>query len=73
LDGDLVRPLAGHTAIVDDVDIDPSGRMIASAGRDFVLKVHRLDDGVLLHAINLGRRSPKSICFVTESAVVVGD
>ena len=73
LDGDLVRSFAGHTAIVDDVDIDPSGRMIASAGRDFVLKVHRLDDGVLLHAINLGRRSPKSICFVTESAVVVGD
>lgn len=73
LDGHLHRRYAGHTAIVDDVDIDPSGSMIASAGRDFVLKVHGLESGVLLHAIRLGRRSPKSICFVDETTVVVGD
>lgn len=73
LDGNLLRHYAGHTAIVDDVDFDPSGRMIASAGRDFVLKVHALDSGTLLHAIRLGRRSPKSICFVDEATVVVGD
>ena len=73
LEGDLHRRYAGHTAIVDDLDIDPTGTMIASAGRDFVLKVHRLDSGVLLHAIRLGRRSPKSICFVDETTVVVGD
>jgi len=73
LDGERLRSFAGHTAIADDVDIDPSGQMIASVGRDFVLKVHSLDSGVLLHAIRLGRRSPKSICFVEPTVVIIGD
>lgn len=73
LDGSRSRRLAGHTAIVDDVDFSPSGDRIASAGRDFVLKVHRLQDGALLHAIRTGRRSPKSICFLDEETVVIGD
>jgi WD40 repeat protein len=73
LDGATHRHLAGHTAIVDDVDFSPSGDLIASAGRDFVLKVHRLHDGALVHAIRIGRRSPKSICFVDEATVVIGD
>lgn len=73
LDGPTHRHLAGHTAIVDDVDFSPSGDLIASAGRDFVLKVHRLHDGALVHAIRIGRRSPKSICFVDEDTVVIGD
>ncbi len=73
LDGERLRSYAGHTAIADDVDIDPSGKMLASAGRDFVLKVHDLESGILLHAIRLGRRSPKSICFVDPSTVIVGD
>jgi len=73
LDGTSHRHLAGHTAIVDDVDFSPSGDLIASAGRDFVLKVHRLHDGALVHAIRIGRRSPKSICFVDEETVVIGD
>jgi toxoflavin biosynthesis protein ToxC len=47
--------------------------LIASAGRDFFLKVHRLCDGALVHAIRIGRRSPKSICFVDETSVVIGD
>jgi hypothetical protein len=37
------------------------------------LKVHRLHDGALVHAIRIGRRSPKSICFVDEVTVVIGD
>jgi WD40 repeat protein len=73
LDGTAHRRLAGHTAIVDDVDFSPSGDLIASAGRDFVLKVHRLHDGALLHAVRIGRRSPKSVCFVDEDTVVIGD
>jgi WD40 repeat protein len=73
LEGAAHRYLAGHTAIVDDVDFSPSGDLIASAGRDFVLKVHRLHDGALVHAIRIGRRSPKSICFVDEVTVVIGD
>jgi WD40 repeat protein len=73
LDGATHRHLAGHTAIVDDVDFSPSGDLIASAGRDFILKVHKLHDGALLHAIRTGRRSPKSICFVDEVTIVIGD
>jgi WD40 repeat protein len=73
LDGTMLRRFPGHTAIVDDVDIDPGGTMIASAGRDFILKVHNLHSGVLLHAIRLGWRSPKSICFVDQDTVIVGD
>lgn len=73
LDGEMLRRFPGHTAIVDDVDIDPGGTMVASAGRDFILKVHHLQTGALLHAIQLGRRSPKSICFVDQNTVIVGD
>ncbi len=70
-DGQLRCEYIGHTAIVDDVDIDPSGRFVASTGRDFTLKVHGLDDGVLYHSIHLGRRSPKALCFLTPDVVVV--
>jgi WD40 repeat protein len=73
LNGERLRSFAGHTAIADDVDVDPSGRMIASAGRDFVLKVHALADGSLLHAVRLGRQSPKCVCFLNEMTVIVGD
>ncbi len=69
--GDVLQEYKGHTAIIDDVDIDPTGELIASAGRDFTLKIHRLDDGVLLHSIHLGRRSPKSLCFVSPDVVIV--
>ncbi len=70
-DGSLIKEYIGHTAIVDDVDIDPSGSFIASAGRDFTLKIHGLDDGVLYHTVHLGRRSPKSLCFVSPDVVLV--
>ena len=69
--GKVLKHFAGHTAIVDGVDIDPSGRFIASAGRDFTLKIHGLDDCVLYHCIHLGRRSPKSLCFASPDVVIV--
>jgi hypothetical protein len=57
-------------AIVDDVDIDPSGRFIASVGRDFTLKVYDLADGRLLHSVSLGRRSPKAVLFWDPRTVI---
>lgn len=70
-DGNILNEYMGHTAIIDDVDIDPTGQLIASTGRDFTLKIHNLADGVLLHSIHLGRRSPKSLCFISKDEVIV--
>ena len=69
-DGALRERFRGHMAIVDDVDIDPSGRFIASVGRDFTLKVYDLADGRLLHSVSLGRRSPKAVLFWDPRTVV---
>ncbi len=69
--GELLRYFPGHTAIIDDVDLDPEGGLVASTGRDFHLKVYRIDDGLLLHSIELGRRSPKGLCFLDPRTVVV--
>lgn len=72
-DGELLRRFPGHTAIIDDVDLDPTGTFLASTGRDFHLKVYRLDDGTLTHSIELGRRSPKALCFLDAHTVVVSN
>lgn len=69
--GELLHRFAGHTAIIDDIDLDPSGEFLASTGRDFHLLIYRLADGVLLQAFDLGRRSPKAVCFVDRRTVVV--
>lgn len=69
--GELLHRFAGHTAIIDDIDLDPSGEFLASTGRDFHLMIYRLDDGVLLQAFDLGRRSPKAVCFLDRDTVVV--
>ena len=71
--GELLHRFAGHTAIIDDIDLDPSGEYLASTGRDFHLLIYRLDDGVLLCAFDLGRRSPKAVCFVDRETVVVAN
>ena len=73
LDGKLLQQFLGHTAIIDDVDIDPSGRQIASTGGDFTLKVYGQDSARLLHSVSLGRRSPKGICFLDEQTVIVSN
>jgi len=69
--GERLHRFAGHTAIIDDIDLDPSGEFLASTGRDFHLLIYRLDDGALLQAFDLGRRSPKAVCFVDRETVVV--
>lgn len=70
-EGKLLRCFPGHMAIVDDVDIDPSGGLITSVSRDFTMKVHRLDNGMLLHSFSLGHRSPKGVCFLNPQTVIV--
>jgi WD40 repeat protein len=72
-DGRLLTRFHGHIAIVDDVDIDPSGCRIASVSRDFTLKVYDLDSARLRHAIALGRQSPKSVLFWDPDTVIVGN
>ena len=37
-DGNVIRRFVGHMAIVDDVDIEPSGQRIVSVSRDFTAK-----------------------------------
>jgi WD40 repeat protein len=58
-------------AIVDDVDMDPTGNWIASVSRDFTMKIYELHSGKLLHSFALGRRSPKSVCFLDPDTVIV--
>ena len=73
LDGNQLNEFLGHTAIIDDVDIDPTGRMIASSGRDFTLKVYDMDSARMLHSVNLGRRSPKGVCFYDAQTVFIAN
>ena len=73
LDGKLIERFPGHMAIVDDVDIEPNGKRIASVSRDFTLKLYALDGGKLLDSLSLGRRSPKSVCFFDENTVIVSN
>ena len=70
-DGNRLHSFLGHMAIVDDVDIDPTGTMIASVSRDFTMKVYRLDDASMVGSYSLGRRSPKAVCFVDQDTVIV--
>lgn len=70
-DGRLKQQFIGHMAIVDDVDIDPTGELIASVSRDFTMKVYRVDDGRMLHSVSLGHRSPKGVCFWDPQTVIV--
>lgn len=71
--GELVNAYLGHTAIINDVDLDSGGERLASVSRDFTLKVFDVDSGRLLHSIAIGRKSLKSVCFWDEVTVVVGD
>ncbi|VAW59792.1 High-affnity carbon uptake protein Hat/HatR [hydrothermal vent metagenome] len=71
--GKLVKEYTGHNATINDVDIDPSGRFIASAGCDASLKIHGLEDAVLYHNIPLGQHTPTSLHFVSPYVVLVGN
>lgn len=70
-EGNLIHRMVGHMGIVDDIDIDPSGKMLTSVSRDFTMKVFGLADGKLLHSLSLGRRSPKAVCFFDPKTVIV--
>ncbi|HZF09323.1 MAG TPA: WD40 repeat domain-containing protein [Thermoanaerobaculia bacterium] len=71
--GEVVQRFLGHTAIINDVDLAPSGERLASVSRDFSLKIYELATGRLLHSVPLGKRSLKSVCFVDEDVILVGD
>jgi len=72
-EGHLRHRFPGHMAIVDDVDIDPTGRLIASVSRDFTMKVYCLKDGCLADSFSLGHRSPKAVCFWDPDTVIVSN
>jgi WD40 repeat protein len=72
-DGGLLANLKGHSAIINDVDLDPSGDLLASVSRDFTLKIYDIGAGKLIHSLALGRRSLKSVCFFSATRVFVGD
>jgi WD40 repeat protein len=72
-EGDRLRRYLGHTAIINDVDLEPSGRRLASVSRDFTLKVFEVATGHLEHTIPIGRKSLKSVCFWDEATVLIGD
>jgi len=73
VDGKILHPFVGHTAIVDDVDLDPSGRLVASVSRDFRVNVYDFESGMMRHSILLGRESPKCVLFWDENTVIVGN
>lgn len=70
-EGNVLNNYPGHLAIIDDVDISANGELIASAGRDFTLKIHRLSDAKLLHNIGVEKRSPKALHFIGDDIVIV--
>jgi len=72
-DGNICSRFAGHTAIIDDVDFDPTGHCLASVSRDFTVNVYDSDRGRILHAVLLGRRSPKCVLFWDKNTIVVGN
>lgn len=72
-EGRLLERFHGHTAIVDDVDLDPSGELLASVSRDFTLKVYEQQSGRTRHSIALGHQSPKSVLFWNSNTVIVGN
>ncbi|MCA9265020.1 MAG: WD40 repeat domain-containing protein [Planctomycetales bacterium] len=69
--GNQLTKYPGHMAIVDDLDIDPTGSKVVSVSRDFTAKVYDLESGKLLQSFSLGRRSPKAVCFLDPQTVIV--
>lgn len=71
--GEVQSRYLGHTAIINDVDLEPSGERLASVSRDFSIKIYDFANGQLLETFALGRRSLKSVCFFDADTLVVGD
>lgn len=71
--GERMERYLGHTAIINDVDLNPAGDRLASVSRDFSVKVFDVFSGKLLHSIAIGNRSLKSVCFWDAGTIVIGD
>ncbi|NEQ64812.1 MAG: hypothetical protein F6K21_04785 [Symploca sp. SIO2D2] len=71
--GEPFRRYAGHQAIINDVDLDPSGNLLASVSRDFTLKVFDFWNGDVLHCLPIGKKSLKSVCFWEYNWIIIGD
>jgi len=73
LTGEPLQRYRGHVAIINDLDLSPSGDHLASVSRDFSVKVFEVLTGKLVQSIPIGRKSLKSVCFWSESVVLIGD
>lgn len=73
LDGEIVERYLGHTAIINDLDVDPQGKFLVSVSRDFTLKMYEVDGGRLRSSFALGSRSLKSVCLMSSRVAIVGD
>jgi toxoflavin biosynthesis protein ToxC len=71
-DGVMGSAFKGHTAIVNDLDLEPDGTRLVTVGRDFSLRIFSFEDGRLLDAIPVGHHSPKSVCFFDADTIIVG-
>ncbi len=71
--GHRARNFGGHTAIVNDLDVSSDGRWLVTIGRDFILRLYEYQTGRLMTAVDLGRRSPKSVLLINEHEALVGD
>jgi WD40 repeat protein len=71
--GNVIERYLGHSAIINDLDLDPAGRRLASVSRDFTLKIYDVETGRLQRSLALGSRSLKSVCFASDELVFVGD
>jgi WD40 repeat protein len=72
-DGKTIMRFPGHTAIINDIDVDRRGHLVVTVGRDFVANVYVLDEGRLIRTVPLERRSPKAVLLLDERTVLVGD
>lgn len=71
--GEIVQKLYGHTEIINDISISPSGNLLATASRDFCINIYDLNSYQLVGTYKLGNKSLKSICFINEFNIIVGD
>lgn len=72
-DGEIVARYLGHSAIINDLDVHPSGDLLVSVSRDFTLKVYDVDSARILSSFALGTRSLKSVCLMSSRIAIVGD
>lgn len=71
-EGAIRTAFSGHTAIVNDIDLEPDGTRLATVGRDFCLRIFSFEDGKLIDAIPVGHHSPKSVCFFDADTIIIG-